>query len=184
MELIIYNLMPYAILAGMVLVILLGLLLIFRKSLMASEGFGRDALTFISRHYLWLGLIVALSAFLGSLFYSEIMLLEPCTLCWYQRALMFPQLIIFGFAIYWRDKSVGNYLIPLSVAGALVAVYHYILQMGFSGSESIFCSQAGGVSCSVPSLVYFGFITIPLMSLVAFGLLIMLGITAKKIKKS
>ena len=34
--------------------------------------------------------IVSLVATLGSLYFSEIRGFEPCTLCWYQRILMYP----------------------------------------------------------------------------------------------
>ena len=34
--------------------------------------------------------IIACVSTLGSLFFSEIMELPPCALCWYQRIFMFP----------------------------------------------------------------------------------------------
>ncbi|WP_082321816.1 disulfide bond formation protein B [Variovorax paradoxus] len=34
--------------------------------------------------------LVAFASTLGSLFFSEVMKLEPCVLCWYQRIAMFP----------------------------------------------------------------------------------------------
>ncbi|MRA58622.1 disulfide bond formation protein B, partial [Bacillus thuringiensis] len=39
----------------------------------------------------------------GSLFLSEIMKYEPCTLCWYQRIFMYPLVILLGIGIVKKD---------------------------------------------------------------------------------
>lgn len=41
--------------------------------------------------FLWL---VSLVATLGSLYFSEVRGYEPCELCWYQRILMYPIVLI------------------------------------------------------------------------------------------
>lgn len=41
--------------------------------------------------FIWL---VSLVATLGSLYFSEVRGYEPCELCWYQRILMYPILLI------------------------------------------------------------------------------------------
>ena len=38
--------------------------------------------------------LVAMAATLGSLFFSEVMELVPCVLCWYQRIFMFPLAVV------------------------------------------------------------------------------------------
>ena len=48
--------------------------------------------------------IMALMATAGSLFFSEVMELPPCILCWYQRIALFPLVLIIGVSIVLRDQ--------------------------------------------------------------------------------
>ena len=117
-----------------------------------------------------LGFIVALTATLGSLYLSEIRGFEPCKLCWFQRVFMYPLPIILGVSLWKKTKDVWQYVLPLSVIGLLIAVYHYYYQV--TGSTLIPCSTVGfSVSCSQRFFTYFGYITIPWMSLSAFALI-------------
>ena len=59
----------------------------------------------------YLGLTFALAATLGSLYYSEIAGFVPCTLCWYQRILMYPLVIISLVGILRQDEG-----LPLWIA--------------------------------------------------------------------
>ena len=45
----------------------------------------------------WAASIVAM---FGSLYFSEIKQYEPCSLCWYQRIIMYPFTIIIGIALF------------------------------------------------------------------------------------
>lgn len=67
--------------------------------------------------------LVALVSTLGALFFSEVMDLEPCVLCWYQRIAMFPLVLILGAGAYTQDASSVKYAFPLAIAGWLVAFY-------------------------------------------------------------
>ena len=67
--------------------------------------------------------VVALVATLGSLYFSEIRGFVPCTLCWYQRILMYPLVLILGVATYRQDERGFAYSLPLSVAGILASVH-------------------------------------------------------------
>ncbi len=42
---------------------------------------------------------ISLIATFGSLYFSEVRGYEPCTLCWYQRILMYPIVLITGIAL-------------------------------------------------------------------------------------
>ncbi|WP_102027976.1 disulfide oxidoreductase [Salirhabdus sp. Marseille-P4669] len=110
---------------------------------------------------------IALVATMGSLFYSEIMHFEPCKLCWFQRILMYPLVIIFGTAYVKKDFSIALPGYILSMIGAPLALYHYIIQQVDTLSAD-FCGQ---VSCTAKYVNYFGFITIPFLSFVAFTLI-------------
>ena len=50
--------------------------------------------------------IVAIVTTLGSLYYSEHAGFVPCELCWYQRILMYPLVIVLGVAALRRDRTV------------------------------------------------------------------------------
>src|SRR3989344_1348345 len=63
---------------------------------------------------LLLSFIVAAVATLGSLFYSEIAGYEPCKLCWYQRILMYPLVLVLGIAWQRKDKNVIPYVLAIS----------------------------------------------------------------------
>ena len=123
----------------------------------------------ITRRNLYIAvLLISLAATLGSLFYSEILGLEPCKLCWYQRIFMYPIVLISAVALYRKTKELAYYVLPLSVIGAFIGAYHYVLQI-IAQTQDIYapCSVTGP-SCSGFYVQYLGFITIPFMSMIAF----------------
>jgi disulfide bond formation protein DsbB len=114
--------------------------------------------------------MVASVSTLGSLFFSEIMELPPCALCWYQRIFMFPLVIILLVGLFPFDKSIIKFALPLAIAGWGFAFYHYLVYSGFIPESIQPCSQ--GVSCSETYLDLFGFLTIPMLSLISFSIII------------
>lgn len=134
----------------------------------------------ISDQFRLVGLyVVSMAATLGSLFYSDIMGRTPCLLCWYQRILMYPQSIMYLIAIAKNDLSIKTYGLALSFIGAGIAFYHYLLQFNIVTVEM--CSAVGySVSCSERFAATYGYITLPLMSLTAFGMLIVLWLLPRK----
>jgi len=140
------------------------------------------ALGFIGTHGLWFSFVVALVATLGSLFYSEVAGYEPCKLCWFQRIFMYPQVILFGVALWKRDRDISDYALALSGIGAIIAGYHYLLQRGIT--PELPCSAVGySVSCSQVFVMNFGYITIPLMAFTAFALIVMAQTIGKRAGK-
>ena len=117
-------------------------------------------------YYLYLAFLVAWVSMVGSLFFSEILKLPPCVLCWYQRIAMYPLVIIFIIGILKKTKEVVLYSMPLAVIGAAIAFYHNLLYYKLLPESATPCIQ--GVSCTTKYIEYFGFITIPLLSLLAF----------------
>lgn len=115
---------------------------------------------------LFIAWITAILAMLGSLYFSEIKGYTPCELCWYQRILMYPLVIILGIAFYHNDKKIYRYVMPLSIFGIMMSGYHYGIQKFPFMSQLATCTK--GVDCSNSYTGYFGFITIPLMAFVAF----------------
>lgn len=111
--------------------------------------------------------LIGAGATLGSLFFSEVMELPPCSLCWYQRVFMFPLVVVLSMGLFPFDPKVVRYALPLSALGAAVALYHLLLQAGIVPESAAPCSQ--GVSCADVDLLVFGFASIPVLSLIAFG---------------
>ncbi len=122
--------------------------------------------------------LVALASTLGSLFFSEVMGLEPCVLCWYQRMAMFPLVVILGAGLYRQDPPCVHYALPLAVIGWLIALYHFLLYSGFIPEGMQPCGK--GSPCTQVQLQLAGFITIPLLSLLAFSTIISLLAVARK----
>lgn len=126
--------------------------------------------------------LIALTSTLGSLFFSAIMGLEPCVLCWYQRIFMYPLVIILLVGMFPLDKNVFRYSLPVVVIGWGFAVYHYLLYMGFIPEDMKPCGE--GPSCTEVDLEMFGFITIPMLSIISYSLIIAFLLTFRYRHKS
>lgn len=109
---------------------------------------------------------LALLSAAGSLFFSEVMDLPPCVLCWYQRIAMYPLVLIIGVGIALKDSKWKLYAVPLALIGLAISVYHNLVYYGVIPESLTPCTQ--GVSCSERQIEWLGFITIPLMGLVSF----------------
>ncbi|MDH5729143.1 MAG: disulfide bond formation protein B [Gammaproteobacteria bacterium] len=121
--------------------------------------------------------LLATLSTLSSLFFSEVMDLVPCILCWYQRIFMFPLAIILLVGLFPLDKRVVNYALPLVLIGLMFAVYHCFLFFGFIPEALQPCSR--GISCADDSMELFGFLPIPLLSLVSFLFILILLLKAR-----
>ena len=143
---------------------------------------GNFLMRFIQENALAFAFIVALMATAGSLFYSEVIGFEPCKLCWFQRIFMYPQVVLLGLALWKGDRRIAIYSVALSVIGAVIAGYHYLLQLGYV--SALRCLTAGySVSCSQKFVLQFEYITIPMMSLTVFLLIILLLVQSKQNKE-
>ena len=118
--------------------------------------------------YIYFAWVTSLLAVTLSLIFSEILHYTPCSLCWYQRIAMYPTAFILTMAVIRRDQNIIPYILPLSIFGALIAFYHSLLQYGII-SQVTPCGI--GVDCTTKYLDLFGFITIPLMSFLAFSII-------------
>ncbi len=123
----------------------------------------------------------SLIATLGSLYFSEILKLPPCLLCWYQRIFMYPLVIISAVCIWKKDKILPFLVLPLSLIGTIIAIYHNLLYYKLIPESTAPCTL--GISCTTVQMQLFGFITIPLMSLAAFLLIDLLAVAYYKIHK-
>ncbi len=105
----------------------------------------------------------------GSLFFSEVMEFPPCVLCWYQRIAMYPLIAIFLMGLFPLGKEVFKYSVPFVFLGWVIALWHNLLHFGVIKEEFSPCRE--GVPCSTVYINWLGFITIPLLSFMAFSLL-------------
>ncbi|HXG84946.1 MAG TPA: disulfide oxidoreductase, partial [Pyrinomonadaceae bacterium] len=120
----------------------------------------------LNRALPYLAWIIALVATAASLFFSEVMQLPPCVLCWYQRIAMYPLVVIIGVGIITLDNRMKNYALPVSLIGLAISIYHNLLYYGILPESIAPCTE--GISCTSRQIEWLGFITIPLMALAAF----------------
>jgi len=122
---------------------------------------------------LFMGWLLVSVSTTTSLFFSSVLEYEPCVLCWYQRICLFPMVFILAAGLFPTfDKSVIKYALPLSIAGGLTAFYHTLLYAGIIPESIQPCSK--GVSCTEKYIELFGFISIPMLSFLAFSTLVAL----------
>ncbi len=122
----------------------------------------------LSKNSYYFVFLISLFGILGSLFFSDIVKLKPCALCWYQRILLYPQPILLYIGILRSKKVLKPCLLVMNTLGAALGIYQYILQR-FPSSLLSPC-DASGVSCVKGYQFYLGYISIPLMAATAFVL--------------
>lgn len=103
---------------------------------------------------------------MGSLYFSEVRDFIPCEMCWYQRILMYPMVLLYGIALIKKDLRYAESGLYMSGVGILVSAYHY-------GIQKVPALQHGSGSCGIVPcdgqyINLFGFITIPFLAGVAF----------------
>ena len=132
----------------------------------------RGLTVYVQRWGLATAFIIGVVATILTLVYSELFGILPCGFCWLERMALYPQLLLIGGAVYFRDRVLmPRYGIILSTTGLLISVYHHYIQMG--GSQFIACPSAGA-DCAKRFMFEYGFVTFPLLSAVLFAFLIIL----------
>ena len=142
-----------------------------QETVMLREAKGTSQMLFFS----WL---VALLSTLGVLFIGEIMGQEPCVLCWYQRAFMFPLALILGVACYLSDPGVWRYALPVAIFGWAIAAYHTLLITDVIPKAIEPCGA--GPSCTSADMTILGVVPIPMLSMGAFSAIIVLLLLIRK----
>lgn len=131
----------------------------------------------INTTIIFLCFLIVTVATLGSLFFSEIMHFIPCSMCWYQRIFLYPLVLIFLVNLLYPDDKVFKYAISLIGVGFLISLYHNLLMWDIIPESIVPC--VSGVPCSTVYINWFGFITIPFLSLITYSLLLILLILGK-----
>ena len=134
----------------------------------ACVAFGFDAAGIagsVHRIALALAASVAVVSMAGSLYFSEVADYVPCRLCWFQRICMYPLAGILTVAAIRRDRGVRWYALPLTVVGAVISTYHYIIEWKPSLGDGA-CGV--GPSCTDVWFRRMGFVTLAFMALCGF----------------
>jgi disulfide bond formation protein DsbB len=114
--------------------------------------------------------LIAIVSIIGSMFFSQIMDLPPCSLCWYQRIFIFPLGITLAAGFVQKDSKAFWYSFPLALIGWIISLYHNLLYYKVIPKPIVPCSS--GVSCTEKQLEILGFISIPLMALASLTLIL------------
>lgn len=114
--------------------------------------------------------LVAGTATLGSLWYSEYMEYVPCVLCWVQRIFMYSLAVVLTVGALRNDIGVRFYGMALAIPGAAVAGYHAWLQA--YPRVTSFCTD--DAPCAERVVWEFGFVSLPLGAFAGFMLVITL----------
>lgn len=120
----------------------------------------------LSQSAVALAALVATTATLGSLYFSEVHELVPCRLCWFQRICMYPLALVLGIGAWRRDRGVRWYAVPLAVVGLAISVYHYLIEW-FPNLEAGECDLTA--PCTVPYFRGFGFASLAFMAMCGFA---------------
>lgn len=112
---------------------------------------------------------MAIIAMAGSLYYSEVAGFIPCEYCWYQRIAMYPLVPILGIAVFTGDRGIRKYVVPVAGIGAAISIYHNIIE---HFPRLAFTECSGTIPCTASYVWKFGFVGIPFMALVSFGVII------------
>ncbi|AFK20504.1 disulfide bond formation protein B [Haloferax mediterranei ATCC 33500] len=128
-----------------------------------------------TRALLTVGTLVALAATTGSLYFSLGLGLTPCDLCWYQRILMYPLVVVLGVAAVEDRADVWKTILPLSLGGVALAGYHTYLQVAPGATCTV-----GGPCTSIQYPMLGGLLTIPRLSLIAFSLVTLLSVAVAR----
>lgn len=124
--------------------------------------------------------LISLMGTVGSLLLSLYFKLAACELCWYQRIFLFTIPVISLIALLKNDVKAKAYVFWLSLIGFCFALYHTLLQSGLFSRDTVFCNPNSFIDCSVPSFVYFGFVTVPVISCAVFLVLLYVSYERKQ----
>ena len=146
---------------------------IFKRKIHLQLPRIKTSLTFSS-----LALITVSISTLTSLYYSEIANFYPCKLCWFERIAMFPLLPLLLIGSISKEKIFLKWTPVFSITGFLISGYHYLLQINFSKAEICYSE----VPCTEKWIWEYGYISIPMMGLTAFGIITIISIYGYWIK--
>lgn len=166
------------------------LLVVIVALILAKSSLVKPLSTLAKNYGIWIILLFTLSAVAGSLFYSEYSGYIPCTLCWWQRILIYPQVLLIITALWKKHrKQIFDFILPLNILGLIVSAFQYMEQMisayTSTSIDLVNCAVEGvAPSCSHYYFLKFGYITMPMMSLTLFACILIIICLAKRSSKN
>ncbi len=145
---------------------------------MRSHPLASRLLATLRTYAYFIGFVGAFGASFMTLLYSDYFGFIPCGLCWFERILLYPQVVVLGIAWWKGDENSWRYVIVLSLIGLFVALYHHYIQIG--GADFIPCPASGEGDCGKRILYEFGYVTYPLMAALIFAWHAVLGFVVLK----
>jgi len=127
----------------------------------------------------WIAFLIAATATLGSLYFSEIARFAPCEFCWFQRTAMYPLTVVLFVAAVTRDERAWRYVVPIAVIGLLLSTYHYQLEL-FPDQPNV-CSTT--LPCSARYFAIYGFISISFMAGACFTSILALHLAMARARR-
>lgn len=155
--------------------IILGSLIIYLIYRKISKKRISSLEVFLQNNGMWMVAFLSLFAIVGSLIFSEVYGIPPCDLCWFQRILMYPQVLIMGIATYKKDLRAWTYALWLSIIGLIIGLYQSNEQLDVTNVlPELDCVADASAACAQVHMLEFGYITFPLASATLFlGIIIL-----------
>ena len=95
---------------------------------------------------------------------------------------MYPLVVILLVGLLPLDRRVTRYAMPLAILGWVTALYHSLMYVGIIPESLQPCGS--GPSCVQDELDLFGFVNIPMLSLLSFsGVIALLLVFIKRTKQ-
>ena len=132
--------------------------------------------------WIFIAWTIVTGATLASLFFSEVVGVPVCVLCWYQRIALYPLVAILAIGLFPYDPKVVRYGGGLAGAGWSIALFHVLLVFGIIPESAQPCVK--GIPCSETHISLLGFINIPILSLLTFSIIAALLFYSHKMESS
>src|SRR3546814_13588208 len=87
---------------------------------------------------------------------------RPCTLCWHQRAFMFPLAVVLAVACFRSDPQPWRYALPLAGIGWLLSGYHSLLYTVVI--PELITPSDSTLPCSSAGITLWGYLSLALLS--------------------
>ncbi len=136
--------------------------------------------TLLNKYYLQIIFIISFVAVMGSLYFSDVLQIEPCYLCWWQRIFMYPLFALSASSLIFKIHLRKVHVLAIAIPGLSFAVYHWLVQTFGIGTQFLGC--AAERPCTTIDVQYLGFITIPFMSMIGFLTIVLVVVFSSDIK--
>ncbi|QXC63322.1 disulfide bond formation protein B [Aquihabitans sp. G128] len=142
----------------------------------AARSLGSRVAAEVGPQALGLAAGVAAVCTAGSLYLSEVAHFLPCRLCWYQRAAMYPLVLVLGASAVARFHRIRPFAAAVALVGGAVSCFHILVER-YPNLETSSCDPNN--PCSIIWVEKFGYLTIPTMALSGFALILVLLAVAR-----